>query len=212
MRTIIASALLLVVSTGNCQSTAAVAFSDSNFIYELLIDSNHLNIPDDFTVKYICIVSKKDHREIQEIEAPDNLISSPFGNKKGFGERDFIIEDMNFDGYPDFRLLEYMPAYTYNANYYDWIYDPVSKRYKRDTVLEEIYGAEFDKGSGRIRKFWYEPGNSGHSGSEYYEYVDGKITLVETEENEVVFKKGKKEPEYITKRSRLVNGKMAEVK
>ena len=190
------------------QAQAVVDVNDTDFIFEVLVDTSGSSPH----ATHICILSKKDRSEVQDIEPEDNSIWDPSGRKKDFLERDFIVEDMNFDGYDDFRLLEYMPAFAYNANYYDWIFDPSTGKFSRDTLLENVYGPTFNAASKQVIYQWREPGNYEHYGTDIYKYINGKITLVESEENIPDYSKGKEEPDYTTVRKKLVNGKMEKVK
>ena len=197
-----------IACAASARAQVAVNVSDSNFIFEVLIDT----AGDDPHATHICVLSMKDHREVQQIVPEENSIWSPVNRIKDFLKRDFIVEDMNFDGYNDFRLLEYMPAFAYNANYYDWIFDPSTGQFSRDTLLEQVYGPTFERNSKQVIYSWREPGNFEHYGTDIYEYVSGRITLVESEENIPDYREGKEEPDYITIRKKLVNGEMVEVK
>lgn len=91
------------------------------------------------------------------------------------GERlGFYIEDMNFDGYKDLRIQQFLPAGP-NIPYYYWLWDKNTSRYVRNKELEEITSPEFDDKDKVIKSTVRD------SASTYYErvykYIDGKPTL-----------------------------------
>jgi hypothetical protein len=91
----------------------------------------------------------------------------------------FIVEDMNFDGYADIRLLQFLPAAP-NLPYYYWTYDPTTQRFQRQKALEEITSPEFDSKKKLIYSFWRD-GCCNH-GLSTYKYMKGKPTLIEDSE------------------------------
>ena len=54
------------------------------------------------------------------------------------------IEDLNFDGQPDIRLMQFLPTDESIAYFY-WLYDTANDRYVRSTSLEEhIFSMELN--------------------------------------------------------------------
>jgi hypothetical protein len=65
----------------------------------------------------------------------------------------FFVEDMNFDGYSDIRLLNWTSISFYTTYWY-WFYNPVSKHYERDTTLEKYMNPYFDQELKTFHTFW----------------------------------------------------------
>lgn len=53
------------------------------------------------------------------------------------------VEDLNFDGYADLRVMEYLPGGA-NVPYFFWIYDPATAQFKRATAYEVVMSPEVD--------------------------------------------------------------------
>lgn len=86
----------------------------------------------------------------------------------------FYIEDMNFDGYKDIRIVMYIG--NKSTSYICWIWDIEKQCYIEDFELEEIPGIEVDYENNLIYG-WSSNSPSGFN--EYtYKYIDGKLTLI----------------------------------
>ncbi|MBI3510014.1 MAG: hypothetical protein HY064_05080 [Bacteroidetes bacterium] len=55
----------------------------------------------------------------------------------------FVMEDMNFDGYSDFRVLSWVGIRDQQMNEC-WIYDPEKNIFREDSVLDETWDVVFD--------------------------------------------------------------------
>lgn len=66
-------------------------------------------------------------------------------------DRLLVVEDMNFDGLPDFRVLTDLPAGP-NLPYQYFIWNGVSKRFEVNEALGAITSPQFV--AGEIRSFW----------------------------------------------------------
>jgi hypothetical protein len=85
-----------------------------------------------------------------------------------------VIEDMNFDGYYDFRLIEFIPAAP-NIPYLYFFYDPVEKGFYRDTAFERITSPIFDQEKKQISSSWR--GSPVTYGIDFYEVRNNKPFL-----------------------------------
>jgi hypothetical protein len=101
-----------------------------------------------------------------------------FSGSLSAGEEKKEIDDYNFDGYKDYRVL-IMP----NGKMTLWdyfLFVPKEKKYKNYPALTDLWNPKFDKKNKRIITF--APG--GHSGvifvSSTYYWKDGNIQLIET--------------------------------
>lgn len=54
-----------------------------------------------------------------------------------------IIEDVNFDGYADLRLMEYLPGGA-NVPYYFWLYEPSSGQFRSAPAYQVVLSPEVD--------------------------------------------------------------------
>lgn len=92
-----------------------------------------------------------------------------------------IIEDFNFDGYPDIRLLQYLPE-TANIPFFYWLYNPKTTKFQRDTMLEIIHSPILDTKNEYILSQWTKEDNV--QGTDFYKFVGNQIKLVKQETEE----------------------------
>ena len=103
-----------------------------------------------------------------------------------------IIEDMNFDGYKDFRIRAISGGARNNPFSYCWIYDPVQHKYMLNEELEEIISPQVDHENKMITS--RSNGSSGISIQSFYKYVDGHIALIK----EIIVNRREKDAIHIT--------------
>jgi hypothetical protein len=177
-----------------------LTYSDKVFSFTLLVDSTLTadSVNFDCVVNSILVTRLKDKKQIQKITPDEN-----YPNCGLPADQIFIIEDINFDGYNDIRLLQFLPAAP-NLPYYYWTYNPATQKFQRQKALEEITSPDFDSEKKLIYSFWR--GSCCDHGSSTYKYIKGKPTLIE--ESEIKEEDGK----VITTIKKLVNGKMKLVK
>jgi hypothetical protein len=108
------------------------------------------------------------------------------------------VLDMNFDGYGDIRLVEFLPAGP-NIPYLNWLFDPTSGRFVENPALNAITSPQFDSATGEIRSNWRD--GATRYGADVYVFRDGGPVLVRKELKEY------KGPGIFTLQvSRLVSG------
>lgn len=181
-----------------CQRT--INYRDKAFSFTLVIDSTLSgdSVNYDCVVKSVIVTRLKDNKQTQTI--------IPGENYPGCGlpkEQLFILEDVNFDGYNDIRLLQFQPAAP-NLPYYYWTYNPATQKFEPQKALEEITSPEFDHKKKLIYSFWRS--SCCDHGQSTYKYINGKPVLVE--ETEIKEEDGK----VITTVKKRVNGRMKLVK
>jgi hypothetical protein len=115
----------------------------------------------------------------------------------------FVIEDMNFDGYKDIRIQQFVPAAP-NVLYYCWLWDDKSSKYIENEYLEEITSPEFDYETKTIKSF--VRGSAADYAKRIYKYIDDVPALIKEIEIEVKFVDDKTVIHY--SRKELENGKM----
>lgn len=150
---------------------------------------------DDFDCNISKIEVFKNGKIIQKIIPDENNFYPSFQNNEIF-----IIEDMNFDGKPDFRLLEFLPAGP-NVPFLYWIYNPKKKVFEKNKVFEEIASPEFDSIKKEINSTWRN-GCCQH-GRDVYKLVNGVPKLVER----FIIGHNEEDKEY-NEHWKLINGKL----
>ena len=111
----------------------------------------------------------------------DGLESNYYENSELQGY--LIAEDMNFDGYTDFRLME-SPTAGPNTYWYFWLYDPDTGTFYRSMEYEDsnLVSPEFDQDNKTIICFHRD--GMGIYGTEHYFVENGHLLLVRDEQTE----------------------------
>ncbi|MBP6573927.1 MAG: hypothetical protein KA230_05725 [Flavobacteriales bacterium] len=90
-----------------------------------------------------------------------------------------MIEDVNFDGLEDIRLLSWHSIEFYPTYWY-WMFNADSKSFERDSTMDEIVNPTFDHGDSVVHSWWREGVTV--FGNEEYEFdEEGKLILVWSE-------------------------------
>ncbi len=213
MKYLFAIVLFFFINQNKIDCQRIIIYSDKKFSYTLRKDSidyvDYLK-SNDSAIKEIIITRLSDNKVIQKIIPEDNDFDRA-------GKEGFIIEDMNFDGFNDFRLCEIRGNHA-NAYYY-WIYNPISKKFARDTSLEQISSPYFDQKKKRIEEGWHE---AGYFGQNVYKWINKKAVCIFQEQDSPIYY-GDDEPNNkdedgngrakfrIITINKLVNGKLKEV-
>ncbi len=116
---------------------------DSLFSFEINYDSikNGAGEWDNF-IKSVHIIRLTDHKKIQTI-VPSEIYRFESYHVP------VVVEDMNFDGYYDLRILNFVPMYACETYYY-WLYMPEKKRFEKNKPLEVTSNVKFDKSSNTV--------------------------------------------------------------
>jgi|GEM_PF-3502613 len=88
----------------------------------------------------------------------------------------FEFGDFNFDGYTDFRLIEFLPAGP-NIAYFNAVFDPSSGRHVAATGLNTLSAPEFEKDGKRVVSGWR--GNAVTYGTDTFVWEGPDLVLVE---------------------------------
>jgi len=86
----------------------------------------------------------------------------------------FEFGDFNFDGYTDFRLIEFLPAGP-NVAYYSAIYDPATGRHVTSDALNMVSAPAFDAETKLVVSEWR--GNAATHGSDQFAWDAGVLVL-----------------------------------
>lgn len=205
--------LSMIVNILPAQTT--VIISDGQFIYRLsvkqILDIHYKQVAQKTTsgktknqlpqigirtgmVTSITILNVKDTNRKQVIIPGKNETIWPWTDANK--EERFILEDINFDGHNDIRLLNSVEKFTY----YCWIYQPATGQFVQDTVFNSFVNPQFDQNQKLIYRNIDLPGDKK---TQLYQYINGKLTLIE--EDEIVDSNTAKTSTIIVKK--LVNGK-----
>lgn len=112
---------------------------------------------------------------VQVIE--DLAVEAPLGD----GSAGMEVVDMNFDGYGDLRVVEFLTPGP-NVPYLNWLFDPGSRRFVASPELDEITSPTFDAATRQIRSEWRD--GPATYGTDVYEVVEGRPVLVGKERRE----------------------------
>lgn len=126
------------------------------------------------TVKAIHIYNLINQKQIQTI-IPEQYLFDSFHDSSTV----FILEDMNFDGTTDIRLLNWTST-NLQTTYWYWFYNDSTKQFQRNTTLAELTNPFFNSTTKTIHTSWSFISNSyGHA---LYEWNEDKVELIAEEE------------------------------
>lgn len=152
-----------------------------------------------YCVSKILIVKPGDNEEIiQEITFSDTFTP----DKRNFG---IHIEDLNFDGYKDLRIQEFLPAGP-NIPYFYWTFDLEQKKYVPNHELEMILSPIVDHKNKMITSKTRSSASTYEKS--FYQYIDGHITQIKMIQMQI---DPQNQVTHITVKE-LKNGTMVEIK
>jgi hypothetical protein len=91
-----------------------------------------------------------------------------------------VVEDMNFDGHADFRVLNLLDA-RLQSTFDSWVYDAKRGRFEKDARFDGLTSPTFDAKSRTITSS-LRVGPVNHTRQEFRLLKDGKLDLVFEEE------------------------------
>jgi hypothetical protein len=115
----------------------------------------------------------------------------------------FQVVDMNFDGYDDFRLMEFAAAGP-TTPYVNYLFDPATSRFVRSAALDELPSATFDAARRRIVSTWRD--GATRYGRDEYAFRGAVPALVRREVRDY-----ESEDAYVLTVSEAVGGEMVVV-
>lgn len=193
------SLLLILFIHSHASAQTTLTYHGSKYTFRLTIDRELSgdSVNYDCVVKSIAIVRRNDTTTIQTIIPDENYPSCGLPE-----DQIMIVEDVNFDGHEDIRLIQFLPAAP-NVPYYYWVFNPSRQTFVRDTSLEQITSPDIDHKQKVISSLW-RYGCCDH-GLSTYKYINGKITMIEESEMKSEFKNPDR---VIMTRKKLVKGRM----
>ena len=97
------------------------------------------------------------------------------------------FEDINFDGYVDFAVTEFIPAAP-NVPHLFWLFNPASWKYEANESLRQITSPSIDHERKRLRSAWR--GSCCNHGVTVYEWRGDFVVRIRDAECELVAKAG----------------------
>jgi hypothetical protein len=92
-----------------------------------------------------------------------------------------MIEDMNFDGYDDFRVVS-LTSTNLQCSYWFWFYDKDKKIFYRDTLYDRFEEISFDHKNKTVHSYWTCCIGWGYHA--LYKWENGKLELIGEEEGD----------------------------
>ncbi|MEO5911619.1 MAG: hypothetical protein ABIP95_12070 [Pelobium sp.] len=160
-----------------------------------LVGKENLTIFDPLKFKYSITKQKANYENMSEVASSyysitsltiDNNLNNP-QKIIGFNELDLVdekveieLEDMNFDGYLDVKLMiNYPDRSKGDYSYLYYIYDLKQAKFIRNKVLDNIGVAFFDAPAQTV--FKYDADGSGNEGTSTYKWQNGNLYLIKEE-------------------------------
>lgn len=106
--------------------------------------------------------------------------ATPLRDYQGFFEEHevgVVIEDMNFDGYGDLRIIEFVPVMM-NTSYLFWLFNPQKGRFEPRPDMALLSAPVFDHEKKRI---YSNTRNPDGLETRTFEFKDGKLKLIGVE-------------------------------
>ena len=148
---------------------------DSLFSFEINYDSTKNGIGEwDNFIKSVGIILLLDHKKIQTITSPESYTFESYSIP-------ITVEDMNFDGYNDFRVLDFVMMYG-QSFYHFWLYNPKKGLFEPNTSLTRTVSPRFDP---ETKKIYSSCRGAGPFDIINQTYTWGNKTLVLQEEDEL---------------------------
>ncbi len=99
-----------------------------------------------FYISTIFIIREDNATAVQRIDL------NPYSETCDDETLGFVLEDMNFDGYLDMRVMQYMSAGV-NIPYYCWLWDPYTQQFVYNEQLSLLSSPMFDAASQEVMAF-----------------------------------------------------------
>lgn len=140
-------------------------FKDSKYLYEVYTDT----LP---SVQSIHIYNSN-HQEIQVI-IPEEFIYDTWMDSSDV----FILEDVNFDGHNDIRIVNVITP-NLQTLYAYWFYDKQNGNFKSDTSLAKLWNVSFNPIEKTVHSWGRTPSDYGHA---LYKWKNNELELLLSEE------------------------------
>jgi hypothetical protein len=173
---------------------------DSLFSFRINYDSTKNGIGEwNNHIKSVTIFRLPGREKIQTVVPPEIFSFESY-------QIPVIVEDMNFDGYNDFRTMSWFM--TRGQTFYNfWLYDPAKGKFKADTFMSNnMWDVQFDHQAKTVTSNQRLAGGPFNHVNEVYAWENGKLILQHKEECD---QNPFGDDVYITMTKRI-NGKLVE--
>lgn len=140
-----------------------------------------------FDFKLVGIEKEENTKLVSKIEIAKKGTSNVYQVLEGFEadvqvNEDVILEDLNFDGVPDIRLMQYLPTDESIAYFY-WLYDTAQEKYVRNQKLEtQVFSPSVDLENQLLVSQWRKI--DGSFGADFYSFTSAsEAKLIKQEIN-----------------------------
>ena len=141
----------------------------------------------DFKFETIGELQENNTKLVNEIKVSAKGQNGVYQTLDGFvadvqANEEVIVEDLNFDGIPDIRLMQFAPIEE-SVTFFYWLYDKGQGKFVRNTALEEqVLSPAVDLESKQLISQWRK--KDGSYGSDYFEFTnDQNVKMVKRESN-----------------------------
>lgn len=125
-------------------------------------------------------------RQLERIEVQRSGESEPFQTLEPvtsdvpvtIANNGFEALDLNFDGYLDIRVIQFVPAGP-NTPYQNWLWSPTAGKFVASPALDKITSPQFDADAQEITSHWRS--SAAEQGSDVYAYDGTTPVLVHRE-------------------------------
>lgn len=179
----------------NRTSSAPFELTNNVIPFQFSFDMNINETEDEYDIsKTIKVKNTNTNNIIQDFQLEQSLLNN-----------DLIIEDMNFDNFLDFRLVEFIAA-NGNSNYSCWLFNPSTNKFEHSTILSEMSTPRFDHQKKQVNSSWKN--GYGNYGGENYQFQNNNYFLIEKYTWEM--DENDQETETSTK-YKIIDGKSVEI-
>ena len=141
----------------------------------------------EFEFKTIGELQENNTKLVNQIKVSTKGKSGTYQTLDGFvadvqANEEVIVEDLNFDGIPDIRLMQFAPIEE-SITFFYWIYDVGQGKFIRNSTLEEqVLSPAVDLENKQLISQWRK--KDGSYGADYFEFTsDSNVKLVKKESN-----------------------------
>jgi hypothetical protein len=141
----------------------------------------------DYDFKTIGELQENNTKLVSQIQVVVKGKNTVYQTLEGFvadvqANEEVIVEDLNFDGIPDIRLMQFAPIEE-SITFFYWLYDKGQGKFVRNTALEQqVLSPAVDLENKQLVSQWRQ--KDGSYGADYFEFSSSsKIKLVKKESN-----------------------------
>ncbi len=172
--------LSILIFVYSCEIGGDATAADENQNVDLLANTFNFELVGDVTEEKMKTVTtinirKKGSKEIfQQLTGFEAFVQE---------NEQIVMEDLNFDGYGDIRLLQFLPEDA-SVPFFYWLYNPKTEKYVRNKKLEIVHSPSLDRKQALLLSQWGD-GDS-IQGTDFYQFRGHQIKLVKQEIQQII--------------------------